>query len=401
MNKKLIFAITPKGYYAALLAAVLFLLLGERYTSFAYIIINTLLALLGLKLGLFIHECGHLLMAKWMGGIPKRLVLGRGHEIFRKPFFGIKLIVNEKINLGLAFANFRNPESLRARLFAYAAGGILFNFAVAIVGYLMWGTDPNWLELKDGVKMSMAITVPNALLGLFALIPYHISYNGLRLPTDGLHLMRIPFYKEEYLLQITQENDLLDAYDHIMEKNFDQAKVIYENCVAKNPEVKSVLINLSLCHLKSGQFDEALALLKQVEAVIEEKEIAPFSKFVWNNLAWSYLLNAELELADQYARKAFLQSPEEPNVRGTRAVIHIELGRLEEGKGLMLKNVNFDFANSQTLMAALYLAYAFYQERNADEVSKYLNFVEKHVDKLDLDEKWLYDRTLEKMTIMD
>ncbi len=398
MNQNILFAITPKWYYTAFLVAVIFLIFGGPFTSIAYIIINTLLALLGVKAGLFIHECGHLLMAKWVGGIPKRLVLGRGHEILRMPFLGVKLIVHEKINLGLAFADFRNPESLRTRLFAYAAGGILFNIGVATLAYLVWGDDPNWLGLREGIKPSMAITVPNALLGLTALLPYHINYNGLRLPTDGLHLMRIPFYKQEYLLKITQENDLLIAYDHVMEKEFEQAKIIYENSVAKNPESKVTWINLSLCYLKLGQFGEALALLKQAEAVVEEKEIAPFSMFIWNNLAWSYLLKAELELADEYARKAFLQSPEEPNVRGTRAVIHIELGRLEEGKGLMLKNVNFDFANSQTLMAALYLAYAFYQEGNAEETSNYLNFVKGHIDKLDIDEKWLYDRTVQKMT---
>ena len=65
----------------------------------------------------------------------------------------------------------------------------------------------------------------------------------------------------------------------------------------------------------------------------------------------------------------------------------------------MLKNVNFNFANSQTLIAALYLAYAFHQESNEGEVRKYLNFVKSHVDKLDYDEKWLYERTVERMMI--
>jgi len=74
----------------------------------------------------------------------------------------------------------------------------------------------------------------------------------------------------------------------------------------------------------------------------------------------------------------------------------IEKGNFEAGKLLLLQNANFEEANSQTLCAALYLSVAYKALGEPNEAEKYIRFVDKNVEVLDLDEKVLYDRIKEK-----
>ncbi|MCT4645678.1 MAG: hypothetical protein N4A74_11885, partial [Carboxylicivirga sp.] len=84
MNKtKVLLTIFPKFFWLALGLGLIFRLIGDEYSLISNIILNYLLIFVSFKVGIVIHEIGHLVFAKIGGGQPRRLVLGNGHELAR------------------------------------------------------------------------------------------------------------------------------------------------------------------------------------------------------------------------------------------------------------------------------------------------------------------------------
>jgi hypothetical protein len=64
---------------------------------------------------------------------------------------------------------------------------------------------------------------------------------------------------------------------------------------------------------------------------------------------------------------------------------------------LLFKSMDFQFVNNATLSAAIYLMLAYHVKGETDESDKYLRFVERNEDKLEVDDTILFQRNLLKM----
>ncbi len=366
------------------------------YVGLANIVFNLLLFLIGLKLAVLIHEFGHLLFAKFVGGTPRRLILGNGHKVAETKFKGVKLILNSNFNSGLAYAAFNNLSFIRTKLLVFTLGGLLANFLIAALLILLFGFTT---DTSEGIHLSSAICIANVLSGVSVLIPYYSSYQGIRLYSDGLSILRIPFHKNSQLVEISSVNELLDAFDLFESKKYIEAIAVYENFQLKTEGSKNVNINLSMAYLKLGNYERAIELMEELLPLIDEKPFKRLKNLIYNNLAWVYLLLNRIEEADKYSRLAYQVNPKYENVRGTRASVLIEKGKFAEGKNLLINDVDFNFPNSQTLGAAIYLSLAFHELEDHKKAEKYLQFVEDNLNILDIDEKTLYCRVKEKMAI--
>jgi len=61
------------------------------------------------------------------------------------------------------------------------------------------------------------------------LLPYRLSYMGIKIPNDGLNIITLPFRKIEKINERINTNNLLDAYEYFELKDYDKAIQIYEN----------------------------------------------------------------------------------------------------------------------------------------------------------------------------
>src|SRR5258708_19579708 len=111
-------------------AMILLFVLGVERLCF--IAINLSSIYLFAKIGTIIHESGHLIAAYWVGGKPKRMSLGTGHEIYRAEWKGLKIILNSVPIGGTANAIFGDLPGVRWRLAFFVLGGVLFNAATAL-----------------------------------------------------------------------------------------------------------------------------------------------------------------------------------------------------------------------------------------------------------------------------
>jgi len=73
LNKKVSFTLFPIGYWVVLLVGVVFHFLQE-VSQLGNVLINLASFLLAFKAAIIIHEAGHLIAAKAVGGTPRRMV---------------------------------------------------------------------------------------------------------------------------------------------------------------------------------------------------------------------------------------------------------------------------------------------------------------------------------------
>jgi tetratricopeptide (TPR) repeat protein len=399
MNKKSLLALFPL-YYWLILGLAFFLRIPDGLTILSNQIINIVTTLLFIRIGVIIHEIGHLLFAKLSGGNPKRMILGKGHEVHRFEFSKIKIIINNQFKGGFAMANFDNQNQIKLRRFIYFAGGAVTNFIFAYIVYLIFKLDFLFLSGKHGINISSAFIFANLFLGVFSLIPYYLNYQGIKIPTDGLSLLKIPFRKKEFLDEEINQNDFFEGIELFELKEYDKAIGIFERYSKIVNTAFVAKLNLGIMYLKKGEFDNSLKMhLNCLESLSHEKN-KNFKALVHNNIAWIYLLKKDYTNADFHSNISFSTNQKEMNFQGTRGSSLIEIGKVEQGIKILEPLVDFKYPNSQTLSASMYLFFGFFMLQNEKKTNKYLDFILKHSSLLDKDEIHLWnnikERTLEK-----
>ncbi|MEN8156442.1 MAG: hypothetical protein ABFS10_05800 [Bacteroidota bacterium] len=396
-KSRLIFALVPKYYWIALIVGLLFRLLGGDYWVLSNIIITFLVLLLFVKVGILIHEMGHLFLAWIVGGKPRRLVLGTGHEVTRFDFRNIKVVINSPLRGGFAFATFEDRSFLGLRSLLYVSGGFLFNLLSACVVFYFHGFYFDSLSGEYGIDFGTAFIFSNAVLAILTLIPHRLNYMGIRIANDGLNMLKLPFRKGEFITEQAHANDLLDAYDFFELKEYDKAIGIYEGYLKTNPIQVLVYINLSVMYMKKGDFLKSLELLTAIEGSLEEKQNRGYRALFNNNMAWICLLQSHMDRADEYSRKALDLAPKEKNIQGTRGSVLVEMGEIDLGVNLLSSLVDFRFANSQTLTAGMFLTLAFHLKNQEKEKQKHLDFIERNAHLLDVDEVKIWNGIKQKI----
>lgn len=390
-SRNILFTLFPIGYWALIAAGAILHFLPSTY-RLGNVLLNSGAFLISFKAAVIIHEAGHLAAAKAVGGTPKRVVLGRGHELYKTKFLTVIIVINSEFIGGHTYAYFGNESLIRLRYAVYLLGGVLFNVACALIMYIFFET--SLLDQQGQVILAIPFTVflANALM-IINLIPFYTNINGIRVPTDGLSLLTLPFKKLSELK--TPGIDLIfDAYEHIEKKDYLSALSALNENSARNPGSKSILITYSFLSLKMGHPEKSLSESLRLLDHINDKKVKRYEGLIYNQIAWTSLVLNNLDLADHYSALALKKAPKEKTFRGTRGAVLVEKGFVVEGMNLLFQGMDFNYVNSETLCCAIYLMLAYYKKGNGIECLRYLQFIKDNENKLDVDEKILFIRNL-------
>jgi hypothetical protein len=371
-----------------------------RAIQFGNILINIGSFLLALRVAVIIHETGHLVAAKMAGGNPRRIVLGKGHEVYRKNIFGISVIINSKFRGGHAWASFDNLKFLKLRYAFYVLGGMAANIVVALFIYITFDFGINLDDPRDQISIVIAFTffLANVLM-LFNLIPAHATIQGIRVPTDGLALFHLPFKKVKEVRQTLDNNLLIDGHEFLDKKEYEKALTIFTDYLTRYPETKILSLNIAHIFLKTGDplksVTESSRLLKE----IDDKMLKPYSGVIYNHLAWTHLVLNDIEQADHFSALAIEEMPADQNIQGTRGSVLVEKGMTDRGMSLLFANMDFRFVDSGSLCAAIYLMLGSHLNGVLHERQRYLEFIKTNMERLEPDEKILFERNLSRIEL--
>ncbi len=394
-NRKVFFTLFPIGYWIVLAVGIVLHFLPEM-SQLGNLLIDFGSFLLALKGAVIVHEAGHLFAAKAAGGVPRRIVLGKGHELYRTKIFEIRLVINSSFLGGYAYASFDQQKFLKLRYAFFVLGGVLLNAVFALIFYAFFDLAFNNSKGEVLVAVPFTIFLANALMVL-NFIPYYTTILGMRVPTDGLALLRLPFTNVKGVKKRLDVNLLFDGHEYLEKKDYRSAWNLFNDYLTKYPDSKILSMNLSFILLKTGQPEKSIEECLKLLGSINEEPIKPYAALIYNQLAWIYLVLDNIEQADHFSALAIRASPGENHIRSTRGSVLVEKGLTTEGMTWLFDNMDFQFVNNATLSAAIYLMLAYHVKRELKESDKYLQFVKTNEEKLEPDEKILFERNLSKM----
>lgn len=132
LKKRIFFTLFPVGYWVVIAVGIVFHFVSH-VSQLGNVLINLGTFLVAYKVAVIIHETGHLIAAKAVGGTPRRVVLGKGHELYRTKILNIRAVINSHFLGGHAYASFEQPGFLKLRYGAFILGGVLLNVICGLV----------------------------------------------------------------------------------------------------------------------------------------------------------------------------------------------------------------------------------------------------------------------------
>lgn len=395
MNYRIFFTLFPKGYWLSIAAGIFFLSMPKTVEP-GVVLINLGVFFLGVKAAIIIHETGHLLAAKIVGGLPRRMVLGKGHELYRIRILDVRIIINSNFLGGHAYASLDQPRFQKLRHGFYILGGVLLNILPALAIYILFDLNPKGAEGEVLIAIPGAIFLANALM-IFNLIPFNTTVGGMKIPSDGLALLKLPFAENKEFRKRLDVDILFEGQEYLESKDYQSALPIFNDFLSKYPDNKILSMNVAYILLMTGQPEKSLEECEKLLSSVDNKDVKRYSTLIHNQLAWIHLVLNNLIQAEDYSELAIKASPHEPHIQGTRGSVLIEKGQIDAGIGLLLQTVDLKFINPATLSGAIYLTLGYHLKGNLEESSKYLEFVRTNYEKLGADEKILFERILSKI----
>ncbi len=391
MIKKIALFILPLHYYIILCLGI-FISYFDGFSDLSHIIFNLIAVIFFLRIGIILHEIGHLVFAKIAGGEPNRIILGNGYEILRFEVYNVKVILNQNFRNGGAIATFNSTNYLKMRFFIYMLGGALTNLFCAYLFHKLFGFDLNFVIELNNIDLSSSFIIANLLLLVFSLLPYYTTAsNGIKTESDGLRIIKLPFYKVKEVKKSMNMNQLYEASEFFESKEYDKAISIFKK-YEDNEETKLISkINLGMLYSKKGNLEKGYSVLESCLSLVEDKKNKKYKPIIYNALAWYCLIRQDYTNIDLYSKTAISILPNNNHFKGTRGSVLIEMGLTKQGIKYLKPLVDFEFPNSETINAAIYLYYAMHLEKNDKEKQNYLTFIQKNIKLLESDDKIIWE----------
>ncbi len=349
---------------------------------------------------IYIHEFGHVLAGVAVKFPIRRVTIGLGREIARKQFGETFFIITSGFGGGLTYIGHVSEQVLKLRFLIFVLGGVVAQgFAIALTMLIFNIQIHEVWPLSPPLSLAKIFIYSNLFLILLNLFPRKFTMFGIRIPSDGLRIVKLPFLKPHEIQEILSVGKIMEAYDLYEAKKYSEAEIEFRECVELYPVPLLPKVNISAVLIKQLKLDETVALLESLQ---DEYVHDPYVFLLYNNLAWAYLLQGNeeaLQKADRYSYKAFQLNPKHPNVIGTRGCVCIETGEVEAGMRLLMSIVNLRKPldeKTNNPVGFIYLAYAYYLKNDRERNLQYINKLKTSEITLDQDYRLLLEHIVQK-----
>lgn len=318
---------------------------------------------------LLLHELAHALGAHLVGWRVLGISLGLGQTQWRFHFLGLPVELNGMPVCGVTWIL---PTGLRR----YRLKWLLITFAgpavhVAIVmalGIWIWRDYehrrmmPNAPPLGTFLMLGVWLfTGLNLTFLVCCLTPIQMTaiYQGnvLRVPSDGLRLLTIPFMTRSALEEECESGLAQAGNAFLQHQDFESARDRFTRGLAIRSSSVANRFGLGFVHYHLKDYHACRELWLQLlrEPAIPDS----FRSTLYCNIAWVDLLiggDLLLKEADAFSESAAGAEPGRPEILGTRGSVLIELGRPEEGLPLVQRALDHNQVPFLKALNACYLA---------------------------------------------
>lgn len=332
----------------------------------ALIVLDVSLIVLFMLPLILMHELAHAGAAKLTGLRVFGIVIGVGKTIWSGKLFGMHWSVNSLPIGGITSVGALPVPNIRARLFLVYLAGPASHIVLAYAAQLLSRLLP---AASFGRRALGALVFANILLAIFNLFPRKLPLTTGAQGTDGWHLFRVPFLKEQELTKLHVGYFAGEALLAYAENDFDQAGVWVDQALALDGNSAIALNVLGIIQMARGEYPASRGTFLQILET-EDGKASALHYILLNNVAYLNTLMGDPDLlpeAERYSAEALKHLPWVPPVIGTRGTVLVELGQVEEGIALLTKSMSLHPDKQGKALNACHIALG--EFRRGDKVS--------------------------------
>jgi tetratricopeptide (TPR) repeat protein len=352
--------------FVLLLSGGLFLTLSildndDTFSTSAFIWLFAFYAVSGISLVL--HELGHLIATKLLGGIVPKVVIGTGKTLFKFKFFSTTWEFNSIWTIGLTFLGFPSEiNSINSKLpkskymWAIAAGPLVnlgLGTAAAILAFSTYSS-PILAVVFD---VSLVFLVVNIIFFFGSLYPSQAK-GAIKYDSDGKLLIKFYKNRKSTIKRFKAQFHLVYLLS-LHERGEDKAALdISRVAIAKFTNDENLTNLYGVLLIADHCYDEAIALYEKILSKQTQLPLNTERKqqiaMMRNNLSYALYEKGDTDVARilQEAKIAFDAIPWNPAVLQTYGCALTLNGEVE--KGIEILERAFSFKQSSTSMCQGY-----------------------------------------------
>lgn len=288
-----------------------------------------------------VHEAAHALAGLALGMEVPEVELGEGPTLLRLRMGSTTVRVGG-FHSGATHLEPRSSGLLRTRLAVSYAAGPLSNLALAAAAYSLVDLPPGPLATFTRFVIGVGV-----VLGVLNLAPLKVSSAGGTVRTDGAALLSLLRVGRAAGEQIVAASRLSTAFRQYRAGESLTARPEGLPVDHTDPVILGIE---GTRRILTGEYDEALALLREAVSLPQEDDVLALSL---NNLAWVLLLTVPdgwLEEADRASEHALSLKPWMEPLMGTRGCVLTHRGELADARHLLQRAVQGDTARQVRLV---------------------------------------------------
>jgi len=370
---------------------ILYSLLGGAFVwsqpeqPMGWLLLNLVLFDLCGFISALIHELGHAFAAKFVGMRVFLVQVGSGCQLFGKEMFGFRLQFHRYPLLGgVTYAGHMERQRLLRRQAIYVSAGPLSN--LALCGLLLLAIDnPHWKGIVNSVFSGIAITqilfLNSIVMFAVNMIPRNVRGSLGVFPSDGKQLLQLLRAGGEYIEKALEGAFVAEAcYWHSVNDDI-RAEQICRDGLSRYPNSKMLGNSLCVALLNTCRYHEGREQLIRLLAVTGTDEYGGLTRaLLLNNIAWANLMIGDKGLlpeADEYSQQAYGAFNDIASFQNTRGATLIELGKVDEGIGLIIRARQRIDKRDNIAINAAYLALGEWARGNKEKALAHLEDVKR------------------------
>ncbi|MFO1447050.1 MAG: hypothetical protein U1F61_02640 [Opitutaceae bacterium] len=338
-----------------------------------------LLGALGLIISyllIVVHEAGHVLVAYLVGIRIHAVTIGQWRRIIELRL--ATMIVTFRLIPGMGYVvPVPSVNSLsRIRATPFLLGGVAAELIVVVVALNSLPSPQQIVHFPDGILAfsATAVIVIGGFHLLLSLLPCDTSVEGKVFQSDAKHLLNLWTKAEEVARLRTFLYELHEAEVLVGLREFGPAIEKLQSLSQRHPDRPSLVKHIGVLHEENGDDTSAESTWRRL---LKDPDLPTTEAVEMLDLLSCLLLYRErrdlLQEADGWSQKALQLAPAAITLKGTRGSVLVELGRYEDGIGLLLEVARRSECRVDRVVSSAYLAKAFSCNGNTAEAKRWMD----------------------------
>jgi hypothetical protein len=323
----------------------------------------------------WVHELAHFFAALFVGGHVHKIQIGSGKVLGTFRLMGTACEVHESLRSGLVLFSITSAKQARMKL-AFVTGAaplaslVLAGVSIALLFFICPLDQSSSSIWYYPFPYLVGWTLPCVLFLPGVLLPYRYQYAGRTMETDAMRLLAIPWLTDaEIEKRISAAQTLLTIRDEIDPSTISLDQALERAEATPNDQLA---VCTAAAFLREACDPRVLIYYKELVTLFPSstKRTQFIDQYLTCSLEMDAVSSNSAEM-DQLSQELLASNPGNISVVGTGGSILVDIGRIDEGKAMLIQVLEKTESLFDKSYTNIFLALAEKKQGNLDLARDY------------------------------